>query len=200
MENELLQRLNQRAIADHSIVGKITLAINKILPLKFYVTDIRITESDVNHLATTFALKEALYYLGIISKLSCSKNAYFLIFMDMASADELLCYLTGRHVGIINRFEESALQELTNIIVGTFISEIARRFDVRITYTVPKLAIETPSTLLNSAVKIIGSDKLYVSSFKLASEEPPIEIIASLLVPLKNGERFAQIEDMWKNR
>lgn len=191
LENETMQSLNHESMVYPPVTEKLALAISKLLPIKFYATDTFSTISNVKDLTEKLKLDEEIYYLCIVSKFSGSVDVHSLIFMDMSSTDELLCYLTGRHVKILNRFEKSALQELANIIIGTVVSEMSRRLNIQISYTIPDIVIGLPSHLMDFFTKFIGSKKLYISVFKVTSGELGVELLISLMAPLEDGDFFA---------
>jgi len=165
------------------LAEKIAFALTRLLCLDFRATMHKSTQAELNDLIGVLAINEACYYLTIVSKLSKGADALFLIVMDMASGDELLCFLTGKHIRIINEFEESALQEIANIIVGIFTSELGNSLKIPIEYAIPKVSIQTPGTILEFLAGMMYSYKLNVTTFTLISEVPEIKMKAAVLSP-----------------
>ncbi len=159
-------------------------AISNILDLNFSIVEERVSMIETKDLIKALLIREDFYCLAVISKISNDIEGYFISMLDLASFDELLFLLTGRHVTIVNNFEESIIKEICNILAGTLLSDIANRLCLRIDYSIPEVAIETPSALLEFIIERLSteSSKILMVTFTLSCESHQIDMKSALLV------------------
>ncbi|MEN3051996.1 MAG: chemotaxis protein CheX, partial [Candidatus Methanosuratincola petrocarbonis] len=135
-----------------------------------------------------FAMKdldEDLYYIGILSKIS-PINTYMLMIIDFASADEMTNLLMNDHIFNFDDFKQSAMQEFCNIVIGSLVSELGRKMGIRIDYTIPLVAVDMPSALIDAISAIVTEHERDQLELKFFSETPPIKI---KLIIFKDGDQ-----------
>lgn len=107
-----------------------------------------IRKFEVKSFLKSLNLNEDYYYVGILSKFK-DFNAYIMMIMDTASADEFISRMTGKHLYLLDEFNESALQELANVTVGILSSQLSKGLGRRVDYSIPTTAVDFPSALLD---------------------------------------------------
>lgn len=138
--------------------------------------NLNMTINNVKRLNQEFLVKwileNSFFYVVIKSKFNGSLNGRFFAIMDMASCDELINNVTGKHIGILSDYEKSLLQEFFNIFIGAFLANNVRRY---IKYEIPQIFILESDEVLN---EVLNENNLDI--FKIGCEKPIMDIILLL--------------------
>ncbi len=171
---------------ERELIEKTKDAMNLLLGVKFKITDIKVGCVEKGDLTDELFNNDFHYfYLTIISRLSTGVEGYFIVTTDMASSDELSFLLTGRHMRIVNEFEESILEEICNIMVGTFVSELANWTGTPVDYTIPKIVIYSTADELKGLfkeIKAFTSNKIQIIKFTLSCDSPQIDLVNMMVL------------------
>lgn len=171
------------SIFDEKLAEKVTTAIEETLCTDFRVA-MKVGKSKPSSVMKD--LDDDSYYIGILSRIGSPINAYMLMLIDLASADEITSLLMNDHIFNFDEFKQSAMQELGNIAIGSFVSELGRKIGLRIDYTIPLVAVDMPGALTDAISAIVyeqDADQLEMNFF---SELPPIKV---KLVMFKDGDQ-----------
>jgi chemotaxis protein CheY-P-specific phosphatase CheC len=175
--------LAQMAIFDEELAEKVKSAIEEILRIDFRFA-VKIGKGRPDWIMKD--LDEDLYYIGILSRIGRPINAYMLMVIDFASADEMMNSLINDHIFNFDDFKQSAMQEFCNIAIGAFASEIGRKMGARIDYTIPLVAVDMPSALTDAITAIVSDCNTDQIEMNFLSELPPIKI---KLIMFKDGDQ-----------
>lgn len=173
----------QMPIFDGKLAEKVTSAIEEIL-----FTDFRVAMKVRKDRPSTVTenLDRDTYYIGILSRIGSPINAYILMLIDLASADEMTNILMNDHIFNFDDFKQSAMQELGNIAIGAFVSELGRKLGARIDYTIPLVAVDLPSALTDALSSIVSEQDADQLEMDLFSEAPPMKV---KLIIFKDGDQ-----------
>ncbi|MDI9644441.1 MAG: chemotaxis protein CheX [Candidatus Verstraetearchaeota archaeon] len=157
---------------DGGFADRIARSLGGLLELDFYVAAQKV-KGDLPGLSSNLNLVEDFFYMGIFSKIDGGVEAYAIILMDIASADEMVSRLTNEHISVLDEYKSSAVQEFANIIIGAFSSEAEKRAQRRVDYTIPTIAVDHPNALVDAICA-------YLSEMETAST---LEIEISCRIP-----------------
>ncbi|MCS7098542.1 MAG: hypothetical protein NZ922_06160 [Candidatus Methanomethyliaceae archaeon] len=161
---------------DESFIKVAVKVLNKFPNLNMIINNVRRINQDF---LMKWILKNDFYYVVIKSKFDGSLNGKFFAIMDMASCDELINNVTGKHINILNDYEKSLIQEFFNIFIGTFLANSEEKY---IKYEIPEVFILKSHEVLNEVL----NENLNI--FKIGCEKPIMDIILLLDLNEQNHE------------
>jgi chemotaxis protein CheC len=119
-----------------------------------------------------------LYHANI--RLTEPPYGVFLMTFDDTTANEIAAHMTGQPVeGSLNDMQESALQEICNILTSGFIDGIANTLETTIDMETPSLRREHADQIAEDAVSHIRMDSLSIvldSVVDLADQDTEFEL------------------------
>ncbi|MEM1573772.1 MAG: hypothetical protein QXI49_05000 [Candidatus Methanomethylicaceae archaeon] len=164
-------------ISLNNIINSIKIAtkvLSKFPNLNMIINNIR----PVNlNLLTEWILENEFFYVILKSRFNGSFSGKISTIMDMASCDELINNITGKHIKVLNDYEKSILQEFFNIFIGAFLANYTNEY---INYEIPEISILTSYEI----IKEINDDW---KIFKIGCDRPIISIL--LLLNIENYSR-----------
>ncbi len=141
--------MHKLPLFDQGFASRISAAFEDFLNIAFEL-NWKTKKINPDDLVWELSLEEDFYYLGILSKLEGGVTAYALILMDLSSADELINTLTNEHICLLDEYKETAMQELANIVIGAFSSEVEKKTGERVDYQIPLVAVDLPMALADA--------------------------------------------------
>lgn len=128
------------------------------------------------NLLIEWTLEKEFYYVVLKSRFCGGLNGEISAIMDMASCDELINNVTGKHINVLSDYEKSILQEFLNVFVGNF---LANYTEEHVNYEVPRVCIYTMYDVLKEV-----SDDCQI--FKISCDKPIMRIF--LLLKIEDGD------------
>jgi len=131
--------------------GNATTALSRLLDLKVDMKVPNIEFLEFKELAEAIGGAENLV-VGILLTLGHSIDGMMMFVLEGKSAEQIVDALMGRTTGKIDEFTEmdlSALQEIGNIIAGSYLSAISAFTNLTITASVPYLSIDMAGAILS---------------------------------------------------
>lgn len=131
--------------------GNATTALSKLLDAKVDMKVPNIQFMEFKELAEAIGGAENLV-VGILLILESSIDGMMMFVLESTSAEQIVNVLMGRATGNLSEFTEmdlSALQEIGNIIAGSYLSAISAFTNMTVTSSVPYLSIDMAGAILS---------------------------------------------------
>lgn len=131
--------------------GNATTALSKLLDAKVDMKVPNIQFMEFKELAEAIGGAENLV-VGILLTLESSIDGMMMFVLESTSAEQIVNVLMGRATGNLSEFTEmdlSALQEIGNIIAGSYLSAISAFTNMTVTSSVPYLSIDMAGAILS---------------------------------------------------
>ena len=131
--------------------GNATTALSKMLNSKVDMKVPNIQFMEFKELAEAIGGAENLV-VGILLTLDTGIDGMMMFVLESDSAEQIVNVLMGRETGNLSEFTEidlSALQEIGNIIAGSYLSAISTFTNMTITSSVPYLSIDMAGAILS---------------------------------------------------
>lgn len=150
--------------------GNATTALSKLLDAKVDMHVPNIEFMEFRDLAEAIGGAENVV-VGILLTLDTGIDGMMMFILESDSAEKIVNSLMGRTSGSLNEFSEmdfSALQEIGNIIAGSYLSAISTFTNMTITASVPYLSIDMAGAILS--VPAIEFGKISDKALMIESE------------------------------
>jgi len=149
--------------------GNATTALSKLLNMKVDMKVPNIEFLEFKELSEAIGGAENLV-VGILLTLGNSIDGMMMFLMERESAEQVVDVLTGRtgHIEEFTEMDLSALQEIGNIIAGSYLSSISAFTSLTITASVPYLSIDMAGAILS--VPAIEFGKISDSALLIETE------------------------------
>ncbi len=131
--------------------GNATTALSQLLNRRINMDVPLVKITDFNEIADILGGPENLV-VGILINVSGDVNGMMILAIEKTSAHQLVNILTGRQLDDFGDFTEmdlSALCEIGNILLGSYISSLATITNLSIIASVPYLAIDMAGAILS---------------------------------------------------
>lgn len=156
-----------------------TKALSKFPNLNMIINNVKVIHPN---LVSKWILENEFYYVILKSRLYGSLHGNISTIMDMASCDELINNVTGKHINVLNEYEKSLLQEFFNIFIGNFLASYTEEY---VNYEIPEISILTAYEILREV-----NDNCQV--FKIGCDKPIMNIL--LLFNIKSYDEESEYD------
>ena len=123
---------------------------------------------------------------GIISLLSGQINGMMLALFELEAINLLLDRMMGKTVkdySELTEIESSAVIEVGNILISTFINALSNLTDVKITPSVPQISIDMQGAMITVPMAAYGNQSDYImllgGTFLIDNKEIPCKLLLS---------------------
>lgn len=151
-------------------------------------TEVRIPLPEVKILGFNKAVEELGGFetisAGIISFLSGQINGMMLALFELEAINLLLDRMMGKTVkdySELTEIESSAVIEVGNILISTFINALSNLTDVKITPSVPQFAIDMQGAMITVPMATYGNQSDYImllgGTFLIDNKEIPCKLL-----------------------
>ena len=121
---------------------------------------------------------------GIISLLSGQINGMMLALFELEAINLLLHRMMGKTVkdySELTEIESSAIIEVGNILISTFVNALSNLTDVKITPSVPQIAIDMQGAMITVPMAAYGNQSDYImllgGTFLMDDKEIPCKLL-----------------------
>lgn len=154
--------------------GNATTALAQMLNTKIDIKVPKVELIGFNKLGEAICGEEDLV-VGIYLFLQGDISGSMMYMLDMASAKQLIYYMMGKNMGEGEEFGEmelSALTEIGNIIVGSYLNSLSSLTNLTISSSIPYLSIDMASAILSVPAIEFGkvSDKVLFIQTQFSDE------------------------------
>ena len=151
-------------------------------------TEVRIPLPEVKILGFNKAVEELGGFetisAGIISFLSGQINGMMLALFELEAINLLLDRMMGKTVkdySELTEIESSAIIEVGNILISTFVNALSNLTDVKITPSVPQIAIDMQGAMITVPMAAYGNQSDYImllgGTFLIDNKEIPCKLL-----------------------
>ena len=151
-------------------------------------TEVRIPLPEVKILGFNKAVEELGGFetisAGIISFLSGQINGMMLALFELEAINLLLDRMMGKTVkdySELTEIESSAIIEVGNILISTFVNALSNLTDVKITPSVPQIAIDMQGAMITVPMAAYGNQSDYImllgGTFLMDDKEIPCKLL-----------------------
>ncbi len=174
--------------------GNATTALSKLLDAKVDMKVPNIQFMEFKELSEAIGGAENLV-VGILLTLESGIDGMMMFVLESKSAEQIVNVLMGRATGTLEQFTEmdlSALQEIGNIIAGSYLSAISAFTGMTIISSVPYLSIDMAGAILSVPAIEFGkiSDKALLIETEFGDKET---IINGYFILIPTLEAFRTI-------
>ena len=131
--------------------GNATTALSKLLDSKVDMHVPNIEFMEFKDLAEAIGGAENVV-VGILLTLETGIDGMMMFVLESDSAEKIVNSLMGRTSGSLNEFDEmdlSALQEIGNIIAGSYLNALSQMTNLTLTPSVPYLSVDMAASILS---------------------------------------------------
>lgn len=154
--------------------GNATTSLSVMLGSKLTMTPPHVALYDFNSLENILGGPDA-NVVGVLSFVEGDMKAMILFVVGMVDAENLVKALTGTEIEWHSEMGISAVKEIGNIIIGSYVASLETLSGMKIRYSLPEIAIDMAGAILSVPCIEFGkvSDKalLINSQFKAGEQE-----------------------------
>lgn len=175
-EQEKLSEQAVNALAELGNIGagNAATSLSVLLSSKLTMSPPQVAIYDFNALESIFGGPEATV-VGVLSQIEGSMKAMMLFVVGMEGAENLVKALIGSDLEWHSEMGMSAINEIANIIIGSYVASLETLSGMKMRYSLPDICIDMAGAILSVPCIEFGkiSDKalLINSQFKAGEQE-----------------------------